>query len=61
MMEKKDFMVKIDDGSYAGNWMILYDRENRWGPIVTKKQADEAWSLFKNSGLSFEEWLNEYD
>ena len=54
---KKEFMERLEDG----HWRILYDLENRWGAVVTKQQAEEAWSRYKQSGLTFKEWLDDWD
>ena len=56
IMEKKDFVRKITEGNWKGLYRILIDPENNWGPIMEKWQADEYWSLFKNSGKTFEEF-----
>ena len=54
-MEKKDFYEVIDETGF-GNCRILIDKKNHWGPLMNRKQAEEEWSRFKNSGLSFKEW-----
>jgi hypothetical protein len=54
-MTKKDFMLPSD--KYPGQYVIQY--EENWGPIVSKEQADEEWSRYKNSGLSFKDWVTE--
>jgi len=61
--EKKDFMRKLnkkDKRREHGDYIIVLDAENDWGPIVSKKLADEMWARFKSSGLSFEEWSLEF-
>ena len=58
-MEKHEFFEVIQEGSWRDQCRILVDAENRWGPIVSREQAEEMWSRFKNSGLSFEEFMKE--
>jgi len=59
-MEKHEFFEVIREGPYAGQYRILIDDENRWGPIMDRAQAEETWSRFKQSGKTFDEFVEEF-
>jgi len=58
---KKEIIHKIDSGKYKNSYRICYDIKNRWGPIVSREQAEEFYSRFMNSGKTYEEFVREYD
>jgi len=59
-MKKSDFFELIREGSWEGLYRILIDKENHWGPIVDRKQAEETWSRFQNSEQIFDEFVQEW-
>jgi len=59
-MEKNDFFELIREGSYKGQYRILIDKDQRWGPIVDRQRAEEMWARFKNSGQTFDQFVQEW-
>jgi len=59
-IKKSDFYELIREGPYKGSYRILIDRENKWGPIMDRKMAEEMWSRFMNSGQTLEEFGKEW-
>jgi hypothetical protein len=58
----KDLKIsKIDEGPHKGQYIVVIDEgPPYWGPIMSKKQAEEVRSRFLNSGKSFEEFVEEW-
>ena len=58
-MEKSDFYELIREGPFKGQYLILIDKINRWGPIISREKAEELWSKFKNSNKTFEKFIED--